>query len=89
MNKSVALTPLGVVGTVGAIQFVPVGYPGAGRLKLCPSATPNWYDATVQPDGNGTYDILGVTQTATIYSGTKGSSIRRRDRPRSLTTASC
>ena len=56
-DKLVNLTPLGVTGSVGGLAFVPAGMPGAGRLKLVSILGNRWYDATVTPDGTGTYNI--------------------------------
>lgn len=43
--------------STGALQFVPEGFSGAGRLKISSWSDGVWYDAQVIPDGNGTYDI--------------------------------
>ena len=58
-DKLVNLTPLplNVMGSVGGLAFVPTGMPGQHRLKLVSILGNRWYDATVSPDGNGTYDI--------------------------------
>ena len=45
----------------GALAFVPPGFPNAGHLKILPYNTGFFYDATVAPDGNGTYDINNIT----------------------------
>ena len=56
-DRLVALTPLGVFPSVGALMIVPPGFAGAGRLKLASYNAWRWYDATLTPDGSGTYDI--------------------------------
>lgn len=56
-DKLTHLTPLGVTPSTGALQFVPAGMPGAGKLKLASYNANRWYSATVTPDGSGTFDI--------------------------------
>lgn len=65
-------TALGIAASLGTLQFVPEGYAGAGRLKLASYNAWTWYDATVTPDGSGTYDIVDVTQTSTVSGGPEG-----------------
>lgn len=72
-DKLTHLTPLGVTPSTGALQFVPAGMPGAGKLKIVSYSTSRWYSATVTPDGNGTFDInleLGIE--ITIGGGPEG-----------------
>ncbi|HEX8875703.1 MAG TPA: hypothetical protein VF777_03080 [Phycisphaerales bacterium] len=54
-------TPLASIfgGSTGSLQFVPDGYPGAGRLKVLSYNSRLWADINYVADGNGTYDILG------------------------------
>ncbi|MGD9689220.1 MAG: hypothetical protein AB7K52_00275 [Phycisphaerales bacterium] len=52
---------LGVEGSLASVNFVPVGFPGAGRMKLCSWSGGQWSDASVSPDGNGTYNISPIT----------------------------
>ena len=47
----------GQAGSTGALQFVPSGFPGAGKLKICSWAEGIWHSATVAADGTGTYNI--------------------------------
>jgi hypothetical protein len=61
-DKQTALTALGVSSSVGALQFVPVGFGGAGQLKIVSYDSGDWYNATVASDGAGTFNIAGVTQ---------------------------
>lgn len=64
---------IGVASSVGALAFVPAGFPGAGRLKLAQySGTGNWYDVTLAPDANGTYDVTGATLKVAIGGGPEG-----------------
>jgi hypothetical protein len=47
--------------TVGGIALVPSGFPGAGHLKIVSYTTGAWFDATLVPDGSGTYDVNATT----------------------------
>jgi len=61
-DKAIDTAALGVEGSLSALNFVPAGYPGAGRLKMVTYSGGEWNDATVTPDGMGTYDLVGVTE---------------------------
>jgi hypothetical protein len=61
-DKVIDLAPLGVAGSHAAINFVPTGFGGAGRVKLVSWAGGQWYDAALVPDGLGTFDLAGLTQ---------------------------
>ncbi|MGE0860998.1 MAG: hypothetical protein AB7I01_17575 [Gammaproteobacteria bacterium] len=56
-DRLIDLGQLGVGRSTGALQFVPPGFAGAGRLKLLSFNFGRWYDASVAPDGNGTFDV--------------------------------
>jgi hypothetical protein len=58
-DRTIQLTPLGFTPSVGAFTFVPPGFPGEGRFKVFPFSSARWHDATVSPDGAGTFDISG------------------------------
>ena len=66
-------TPLASIfaGSTGSMQFVPAGYPGAGRMKVLSYNAGLWADINYVADGNGTYDILGpansILNIAPIY----------------------
>jgi hypothetical protein len=46
------------LSSVGALAFVPAGFAGAGDFKIVQyNGSGNWADATLTPDGSGTYDI--------------------------------
>jgi hypothetical protein len=69
-NKVIPLDPLGIESSLVALRFVPPGSPGSGRLKLVSYGGGAWYDASVKPDGTGTYDLAGVKEiTASRLSG--------------------
>ena len=63
-DKVIDMAALGVAGSHAALNFVPAGFGGAGHVKLVSWAGGQWYDATLTPDGNGTYDLTGLTQVS-------------------------
>lgn len=71
-DRVIDLAALGVAQSNAAIQFVPSTYSGAGRMKLASWAGGQFYDATYEPDGAGTFTITSVTQTATLTGGPEG-----------------
>jgi len=71
-DKLIDLTPVGVSSSTGTLQFVPAGMPGAGRLKIASYSAGLWYDATVSPDGNGTFDISLSGTPVNIGGGPEG-----------------
>ena len=71
-DKITPLNPLGVTGTTGTLNFVPAGYPGEGRLKIATYSGATWYDTTITPDGDGTFDIQPVEGSIFIGSGPEG-----------------
>ncbi|MFO0873375.1 MAG: hypothetical protein U0575_05330 [Phycisphaerales bacterium] len=71
-DRLVDLSPLGVAGSTGALRFVPPGFPGAGRLKIVSRDSSRWYDATVSPDGNGTFDIAVSPTFVQLAGGLEG-----------------
>lgn len=61
-DKIIDLAPLGVAGSHSALNFVPTGFGGAGGLRLVSYSGGQWYEATLAPDGLGTYDLSLVTR---------------------------
>lgn len=57
---------------LGGLQIVPDGLPGAGLLKALRWSGGQWTSAQLVPDGVGTFNIVGETQTATLTSGPDG-----------------
>ena len=57
----------GITSSVGTLQYVPVGFSNAGQLKIASYSGGGWYDATLTPDGTGTYDI--TTTSTGVNSG--------------------
>lgn len=70
-DKDIDLSALGVASSTGTCQFVPLGFPGAGRLKIASYNAGTWYDATLTPDGMGTFD-LAITPTVLTGGGPEG-----------------
>lgn len=67
-DKIIDLTPLGVNGTVGALQFAP-----DGSLKIVSYAGgQGFYGASLVADGTGTYNITSVSLAATLSGGPEG-----------------
>ena len=71
-DKTVDLTPLGVSPSVGALSFVPAGYPGAGRLKVASYNANTFYTGTLAPDASGTFDLGNVVAGTTIQGSVEG-----------------
>jgi hypothetical protein len=70
-DKTVGLTAAGVASSVGTLAFVPAGFAGAGDFKLASFSASTWYNATLTPDGGGTYNVA-ANLTATISGGPEG-----------------
>lgn len=71
-DRDIDLTALGVASSTGTCQFVPQGFPGAGKLKVASYSAGNWYDLTLAPDGMGTFNVTAVTQTVHTPGGPEG-----------------
>ena len=71
-TKVIALGPLGITSSTGSATVVPSGFPGAGRLKVLSYSASLWYDASLVPDGAGTFDIVGVSPAISISGGPEG-----------------
>lgn len=61
-DKVIDTAALGIEGSISALNFVPNGYPGAGRMKIVTYGGGEWSDASLMPDGMGTFDLVGVTE---------------------------
>jgi hypothetical protein len=71
-DKVVDLAPLGIASSTGALNFVPAGFSGAGRLKISSWAGGQWYDVAYAADGSGTYDLTSATYINTFPGGPEG-----------------
>lgn len=61
-DKVIDLAALGVANSHAALNFVPGGFGGAGKVKLVSWGGGQWYSAGLSPDGAGTFDLIGITQ---------------------------
>jgi len=66
-DKDTDLSALGVTSSVGTCQFVPAGFAGAGIFKIGSFSASTWYDMTLVPDAQGTFDVNAAT--ATVFTG--------------------
>jgi len=71
-DKIVGLTSLGVSSSVGALNFVPAGFSGAGQLKVVSYNAGTWYTLTISPDGSGTFDFPTAAPGTTTTGGPEG-----------------
>lgn len=66
-SKSVSLGPLGVTTSVGSLGFIPIGYPGAGKLMVVSWPSGNTFFLNMTADGTGTYNLsLGAVGPSLI-----------------------
>ena len=72
VNKTVDLNAAGINSSVGAVQFVPAGFPGAGRFKILSYSTSDWYEADLVPDGAGTFDVANAQLVLNVGGGPEG-----------------
>jgi len=49
-----------ILPSTGAIQFVPQGFPGAGRFKIVSYTFSQWADVSFSPDGSGTFNFAST-----------------------------
>ena len=61
-DKVIDLAAAGVANSHAALNFVPAGYGGAGNVKLVSWSGGQWYNATLTPDGSGTFDLTALAQ---------------------------
>lgn len=71
-NKQIDLNTLGFAASTGALNFVPEGFAGAGRLKITSYTSNIFYDTTITPDSSGTYDIATPTRSVQLDGGLDG-----------------
>jgi beta-lactam-binding protein with PASTA domain len=72
-DKVINLAPFGVGGSsLAALNFVPVGFPGAGQLKFVSWVGGNWYSVNLAPDPVGTFNVTSVTSETVIGGGPEG-----------------
>lgn len=59
-DKVIDMAALGVAPSHAALNFVPAGFSGAGKLKLVSWSGGEFYTIGLAPDGSGTYDVVSV-----------------------------
>jgi hypothetical protein len=70
--KLTDLTALGIASSVGAVFFVPPGFPAAGSMKIASYDASRWYSVEFKEDGAGTYDLTSATQALQFTGGPEG-----------------
>lgn len=70
VDKTIQLTSIN--SSVGAIQFVPAGFPGAGRFKILSYNSGDWYEADLVADGSGTFDVANAQLKVNVGGGPEG-----------------
>ncbi len=71
-NKTVALGPLSIPVSTGALNFVPAGYNGAGQFKVSSWPGGQFYTVSLTPDGSGTYNLTSAALEVTLPGGPEG-----------------
>ncbi len=71
-DKTIDLNALGVVSSVGTVQFVPAGFPDAGGLRIASYNGGGLYSGTLSSDGAGTFNLSGITLRVTTGFGPEG-----------------
>src|SRR5262249_47565344 len=71
-DKVIGLSSLGVASSVGALSFVPAGYPGTGNLKVASYGASTFYTTMLTSDAVGTYDVARPVAGTTIQGGVEG-----------------
>lgn len=71
-DKIISLTGLGITSSVGALQFVPAGYAGAGDLIIASYSASSYYRTSLIADGNGTFNLGPVSGIAQLSGGPEG-----------------
>ncbi len=71
-DKIVALGPLGIPSSTGALNFVPPGYNGAGQFKISSWSNGQFFTVALAADGSGTYNLTSATLQVTLPGGPEG-----------------
>jgi hypothetical protein len=66
------LGPLGIASSISALNFVPIGFAGAGDMKVVAWSGGEWYTVDFTPDGSGTFDLNSATHEVTLPGGPEG-----------------
>ncbi|MBU6412146.1 MAG: hypothetical protein KGS45_01615 [Planctomycetes bacterium] len=68
-NVTTSLNTIGISGTTGTCQFVPPGFPGAGRFKVATYGGGEWFDVPLTPDGTSGLFTLGTASPGIFIGG--------------------
>ncbi len=68
-TRTDSFTALGMSSSTGSCNFVPAGFGGAGRFKVLIYNSGFFYDVTLTPAGNGTYNLSNPVLTAASING--------------------
>ena len=60
-DKVIDVAARGVEDALSVLNFVPPGFPGEGNLKMSTWDLGQWNNATLAPDGTGTFDLATLT----------------------------
>jgi len=71
-DRVVNLDGFGVAEAPGGLNFVPPGFPGAGKLKMTSYEDGAWWELGLTPDNNGTYDVISADHLETVREGSDG-----------------
>ncbi len=68
----ISLADHGIASSTGTLRFVPPGFAGAGRLKICSYNIGTWHDTSVVAQPDGTYALGAVGPAISIGGGPEG-----------------
>jgi hypothetical protein len=73
-DKVIDLAPFGVASSHAALLIPEEGYPGYGTIKLVSWSGGQWYQAELEPDGFGTFDLVNLVHMpeARLTTGPEG-----------------
>ncbi len=71
-DKVIDLSALGVAHASASLNFVPASVAPGDALKLVSWSVGQWYTVTLQPDGQGTFDVPAATHVLTLPGGPEG-----------------
>lgn len=60
-DRTIPLAPFGIEGSIASLNFVPLDYRAAGRMKIATWSGGQWSELQIAPDGNGTFDVVSAT----------------------------
>ncbi len=72
VDKVISLAQFGVPSASASLNFVPTSLPGGGSLKLVTFSGGDWFTLLLNPDGQGTFDIVGARHERRLQGGPEG-----------------